>query len=218
MRKETSMNTFAKEAFFDLSAFPFRDVFDNVEYVWNVLKNVENYIRSQFSSGKLTANYQGREFVFVGEGTVIEDGAYIKGPAIIGKNCFIAHGAYVRENVILGDNAHIWHGTEIKHSILLNNAVGTHNGYIGDSVVGNRVNIAAGAIVANLRLDKKPVHVRHSEGKIDTGLLKFGAIIGDDCQIGVNAVLNPGTVLGKQSVVFPLTSVFSVHKEGSTIK
>lgn len=212
------MNTFAKEAFFDLSEFAFRDVFDNVEYVWDVLKNTDNYIRSQFSSGKLTANYQGKELVCIGEGTVIEEGAYIKGPAIIGKNCFIAHGAYVRENVVLGDNARIWHGTEIKHSIMLNGAVGTHNGYIGDSIIGNRVNIAAGAIVANLRLDRKTVHVRHGEGKIDTGLLKFGAIIGDDCQIGVNAVLNPGTVLGKNSIVFPLTSVYGVHEKGSTIK
>lgn len=212
------MQVFTKEHYFDLSEFEFNDVFDNMEHVWDVLKKIESYISSQFSSGKLTPNHQGSNNVFIGEGTVVEEGAYIKGSAIIGKNCFIAHGAYVRENVILGDNARIWHGTEIKHTIMLNNAVGTHNGYIGDSIIGNRVNIAAGAIVANLRLDRKPIYVRHSEGKIDTGLLKFGAIIGDDCQIGVNAVLNPGTVLGKNSVVFPLTSVFGVHEEGSTIK
>ncbi|MBI4079225.1 MAG: UDP-N-acetylglucosamine diphosphorylase [Candidatus Levybacteria bacterium] len=212
------MTSFSKEHFFNLSAFPFKNVFDQTEHIWDVLKYIDQYVREQFSSGKLIPNYQERNNVYIGKGTVIEEGASIKGPAIIGKNCFIAHGAYVRENVILGDDVRIWHGTEIKHTIMLNGAVGTHNGYIGDSIVGNRVNIAAGAIVANLRLDRKSVHVRHDKSKIDTGLLKFGAIIGDDCQIGVNAVLNPGTVLGKNSIVFPLVSVFGVHKEGSTIK
>lgn len=209
---------FNYQQFFDLGDCYFADIFEGTENVWEVLTKIEPYIKKQFSSGKLKGNYREKEYVFVGEGTVIEEGAYIKGPAIIGKNCIIAHGAYIRENVILGDGVRIWHGTEIKQSIMLSNAIGIHLGYIGDSIIGSSVNIAAGTIIANLRLDKQVVSIRNGEEKIETGLKKFGAIIGDGSQIGVNAVFNPGTLLGKYAIVYPLTSVSGVHDSNSIIK
>lgn len=209
---------FNYQQFFDLGDCYFADIFEGTENVWEVLTKIEPYIKKQFSSGKLKGNYREKEYVFVGERTVIEEGAYIKGPAIIGKNCIIAHGAYIRENVILGDGVRIWHGTEIKQSIMLSNAIGIHLGYIGDSIIGSSVNIAAGTIIANLRLDKQVVSIRNGEEKIETGLKKFGAIIGDGSQIGVNAVFNPGTLLGKYTIVYPLTSVSGVHDSNSIIK
>ncbi len=211
------MDTFKTEQFFDISQFPNKDIFDGVEDVWEVLSKLEEYIKSQFDGG-LPQNYDKSKMVFIGEGTIIEEGAYIKGPAIIGKNCTIAHGAYIRDYVLTGDNVKIWHGTELKHSIMLNDSVGTHLGYIGDSIIGNRVNVASGAKTANLRLDGNSIQVVSGNEKIDTNLRKLGAIIGDDSQVGANAVLNPGTILGKKVLVYPLTSVRGVHNHNDIIK
>ncbi|MBI2622689.1 MAG: hypothetical protein HYW64_01170, partial [Candidatus Levybacteria bacterium] len=156
--------------------------------------------------------------IFIGKDTLVEDYAVIKGPAIIGKNCFIGHASYLRGGCILGDNVHIGHGAEIKNSILLNNAIAAHLNYIGDSIIGSNVNISGGAMLANFRFDKKSVTIKTENKRIDTGLSKFGAILGDNSTIGVNAVLNPGTLLGKNTIVYPLTSVKGVHKDGEVIR
>lgn len=211
-------NIFLKESFFDLKNCFFSDVFDGIESVWEVLPKISEYINSQFKEKVYTCNYKNEKDIFIGEGTIIEEGVLIKGPAIIGKNCYLGHACLVRENCLIGDNVHLGHAIEIKNSIFLNGAVAAHLNYIGDSVVGQRVNLAAGVILANFRLDKKNVFVRLNERKIDTGLKKFGAIIGDDSNIGVNSVLNPGTILGKKTIVYPLTSVRGVHQNEEIIK
>lgn len=198
---------FVPEVFFDLSLFPFAKVFDGVVYVWDVLPKLSKFIASSF-----------KENVTVGEGTIVEEGAFIKGPAIIGKNCLISHGAYLRENCIIGDGVTIGHACEIKNSIILNKTAVAHLSYIGDSVVGGNVNVGGGVICANFRFDEKPIVVRIGKTKIDTKLQKFGAIIGDGTKIGVNTALNPGTILGKNCIVFPQTSALGVHKEGKIIK
>ncbi len=159
-----------------------------------------------------------RKDIFVGEGTTIQEGAVIIGPAIIGKNCVIGHCSLIRENCILGDNVHIGHAVEIKNSVFLNSAIAAHLNYIGDSLIGKNANISGGAILANFRLDKKTIAIRNGIEKIDTGLQKFGSIVGDGSSIGVNTVLNPGTILGKKTVVYPLTSVTGVHQDGEVIK
>jgi len=160
----------------------------------------------------------GDEKVVIGEGTVIEEGALIKGPAIIGKNCVIGHGAYIRENVIIADNVTIGHASELKNSIVLPHTAVAHFNYIGDSVVGSHVNIGAGAKTANFRLDGKHVRVKVDEDAVDTGLAKFGAIIGDNCKIGINSVLNPGTMLGKGCLVYPLVSVIGAYGKDAIIR
>lgn len=199
-------NTFNPNFFLDLSSFEHKDLFQ-VENVWEVLSRIGEFIKNSHG-----------EKVVIGEGTTVEEGALVKGPAIIGKNCFIAHGAYVRENVILGDNVKIGHATEVKNSIILNNTNISHFNYVGDSLVGSNVNFAGGAITANFRLDGANIIIKH-EGEIyETGLTKFGAIIGDNSRIGVNSVLNPGTILSKNSKIFPLTSVVGVHLNEETIK
>lgn len=196
--------TFAANEFFDLTGFSHASVFGGVQNVWEVLP-------------KLAAFVEGKK-VSVGEGTVVEEGAYLKGPAIIGKNCTISYGAYIRENVIIGDDVHIGHGVEVKNSIVIGNTAIAHLSYIGDSIIGSDVNIGGGAKTANFRLDGKSIRIKTDNEIIDTGLVKFGAIIGDGSKIGVNAVLNPGTILGKGCLVYPLVSVVGVHKGSEILK
>jgi NDP-sugar pyrophosphorylase family protein len=148
-----------------------------------------------------------KELISIGKGTVIEPGVFIRGPCMIGKNCTIRHGAYLRESVILGDQCHIGHGTELKHSVLLDRAAATHFVYVGDSILGHSVNLGAGVKCANLRLDRADVSVRFNGKKLKTGLKKFGAIVGDRVQIGCNSVLNPGTLIGRESFSFPLMNL-----------
>lgn len=213
-----NQDKFSKELFLDFTDFSWEQVFDDTKFVWEALPNIRNFILDQFERKILTANYKDKKDVFVGEGSIIHEGAVIEGPAIIGKNCIIGHCSLLRENCILGDNVHIGHGVEVKNSVFLSNATAAHLNYIGDSVIGNNVNISGGAIMANFRLDKKPVIVRINEEKIDTGLQKFGSVIGDGSSIGVNAVLNPGTILGRNTIVYPLVSVTGVHENDEIIK
>src|ERR1035437_3463959 len=182
------------EEFFNLDGLSFPELFRNLNYPWEAINKIRDYIDSKTST----------ENVVIGEGTVIEKDAVIKGKAIIGKNCLIGNAVLMRGNCILGDNVQIGHGVELKNVIILNNSSIAHLNYVGDSIVGNDVNISAGAIVANLRLDKKEILVNIQGEKINTSLAKFGAIIGDGCTVGVNSVLNPGTILGKNCVVYPL--------------
>ena len=198
-------NDFLPSVFFDLADFEHRQLFD-VQNVWEIISKISEYIKNKSS-----------EAVVLGEGTVVEEGALIKGPAIIGKNAFIAHGAYIREGAIIGDNVKIGHSVEVKNSVILNNTSVAHLNYVGDSIIGNNVNIGGGAIIANFRLDGQTIKIKHNGEEIETNLKKFGAIVGDNSKIGVNCVLNPGTIISKNSRVFPLTSVFGVHNE-ETIK
>jgi bifunctional N-acetylglucosamine-1-phosphate-uridyltransferase/glucosamine-1-phosphate-acetyltransferase GlmU-like protein len=143
----------------------------------------------------------------LGEGTVVEPGALIKGPAIIGRHTEVRQGAYIRGKCIVGDRCVVGHTTEMKGSVLLDGAKAGHFAYIGDSILGRNTNLGAGTKLANLKLSGDTVRIPFKGQVIDTGLRKFGAIIGDDTEIGCNAVTNPGTLLGRGSAVFPTVSV-----------
>ncbi|MES2274359.1 MAG: UDP-N-acetylglucosamine diphosphorylase [Chlamydiota bacterium] len=202
----------APEQFFSLQRYAHRSLWKEGEPVWSALAALEGYLRKRKSCQieiEIPAGvYLARpELISIGKGTVIEPGVYIQGPCIIGKNCIIRHGAYIRESVICGDHCAIGHSSEIKNSILLDYAHATHFVYVGDSILGNWVNLGAGVKCANLRLDRSDVKVFFKGEKINTGLKKLGAIIGDRAQIGCNCVLNPGTLMGKQSVAFPLVNL-----------
>jgi len=201
--------------FFDYQNSEYKELFDSSENVWDVVKNLPQFISNLFESGKIVGNHA--ENVYVGQNVTIDPAAQIVGPAIIGDNCIIGFGAYLRENVIVGAGAKIGHASEIKNSVIMEKTAIAHFNYVGDSVIGNFVNFGAGAKVANFRLDEKNIPVRFDDKKIDTGLVKFGAVVGDNSKIGVNAVLNPGTILGKDCIVFPLQSVSGVHDESSKI-
>ena len=200
-------SAFAPSSFFDLSNFEHKSIFE-VENVWEVIPKIADFILKN----------NGPEPVVMGKGTVVEEGALIKGPAIIGNSCFIAQGAYIRAGVIIGNNVKIGHSVEVKNSIILNNTRIAHFNYIGDSIIGNDVNFAGGAITANFRLDGEKIRIKHGGAKIEIGLTKFGVVVGDSSKIGVNVVLNPGTILSRNSKVFPLTSVFGTHLTEEIIK
>ncbi|OGH12168.1 MAG: hypothetical protein A2857_03270 [Candidatus Levybacteria bacterium RIFCSPHIGHO2_01_FULL_36_15] len=205
------------EAYFNLNDCYFSDIFKDINFVWEALSKTKDYITNVFHEGIIKPDYK-NNFVFIGKGTIIQEGVQIQGPAVIGKNCFLGHSSFIRENCILGEGVHIGHAVEIKNSIFLNKAVAAHLNYIGDSIIGNNVNISGGAILANFRLDKKSVSIKKGGKKIETCLDKFSSIVGDDVIIGVNSVLNPGTLIGKNSLVYPLTSVSGFYAAYSIIK
>lgn len=224
--------------FFDVSESPLAALFDGVQYVWDVIPKIKPYIQQQFASGALRSNIHelnlhpsvawGDQPIFVGEGTRIDPGVYIEGPAIIGKNCEIRQGAYLREDVILADGALVGHSSEVKNTLMLENAHAPHFAYLGDSVLGRNVNLGAGTKLSNFGMNsvKDPITGKRSTvvidyhgARLDTGLAKIGAILGDDVQLGCNCVTNPGTIIGARTWVYALVSLpKGIYPSDSIIK
>ncbi|MEM1058417.1 MAG: UDP-N-acetylglucosamine diphosphorylase [Verrucomicrobiota bacterium] len=186
-------------------------LFRDLPHVWDALPRIKDYLKENLRPG-MHGQYLGSpeqvflesDHVFIGEGTVVEPGAVIKGPAWIGANCQIRPGAYVRGNVIIGDNCVIGNSCEFKNCVLFNGAQVPHFSYVGDSILGAGAHLGAGVICSNLKLNGEEVVLRTAEGdSIPTGLRKFGAVLGDHAEAGCNSVLNPGSILGRQSLVYP---------------
>lgn len=206
------MEKFLINEFFELNKFPFSEIFQGCIYAWEALAHLENFI-ARFERKKISCEIPEGvvlihpEKISIGKGTVVEPGAYIKGPCIIGENCEVRHGAYLRGFVVAGDECILGNSTEIKSSILLNGVCAAHFNYVGDSILGNRVNLGAGVKLANLRLDQQNIQVCDGSKRIATNLKKLGAIIGDEAQLGCNTVTNPGTIIGKGAVCHPCITV-----------
>lgn len=207
--------------FFDLSTTQHSDLFENVEYVWDVIKRIPHYIELRLLpkiDGEVSPQAIIGRDVAIGPGTVVEAGAVIKGPAIIGAGCRIGSGAYIRENVLVSDNAVVGHTTELKNCVFLEGAGAPHFSYVGDSVLGQRAHLGAGAKISNFKINKSFVTVKIDGHNYDTGLLKFGAIMGDDADVGCNAVLNPGTLIGKRTLVYANASILGYFPPDSIVK
>src|ERR1041385_3535781 len=206
---------------FDLAQTEHGEIFDNCEYGWDALKKIKAYLLVQLRPG-LHHHCEGKAFigeqVFIGEGTLVEDGAMTKGPAIIGRNCEIRHNAYIREQVIISDNCVVGNSCEIKNSILFNHAVAPHFNYVGDSILGYRAHLGAGVKISNFKLVPGNISVEIDGRVFDTGLRKFGALVGDNTDIGCNAVLNPGSILGRGSIIYPNTNWRGVLPSNSIVK
>lgn len=194
---------------FDLTQTEHAAIFRDCENAWDALKILKDYISKNLRR-ELHNRCEGKVFigddVFIGEGTVVEDGAMIKGPAIIGRNCEIRHGAYIRDNVIIGDNCVIGNSSEIKHSILFNGCQVPHFNYVGDSILGHKAHLGAGVKISNVKLVPGNIFVEVEGKPFDTGLRKFGALLGDFAEIGCNSVLNPGSIIGRNSIIYPNTN------------
>lgn len=194
---------------FDLTQTEHAALFDGCEYGWDALKKLQDYLRSALKPAQ-HHRAEGRvyigEQVFIGEGTVIEEGAMIKGPAIIGRNCQIRHNAYIRGQVVIGDGCIIGNSCEFKHSILFNGCQVPHFSYVGDSILGHKAHLGAGVKISNVKLMPGNVMVDSGDPPMDTGLRKFGALLGDHTDIGCNSVLNPGSIIGRGSVMYPNTN------------
>jgi NDP-sugar pyrophosphorylase family protein len=196
-------------------------LFENQKYVWDALKQIASYLQFRLKPGVL-GELLGKPFIsrniFVGSGTIVEQGAVLKGPAWIGENCQIRSGCYVRENVIVGNGVVMGNSCEFKNSILFDEAQVPHFNYVGDSIVGYRAHLGAGVILSNVKLDRGEIAVVTPDENIATGLTKFGAIVGDRTEIGCNAVINPGAVLGRDCIIYPGVSFRGVLPSGSILK
>ena len=206
---------------FDLSQTDHAALFEGCEQAWEALPKIRDYLAAHLRP-QLLNHCEGVAWigdqVFIGEGTVVEDGAMIKGPAIIGRNCQIRHNAYLREHVIVGDGCVIGNSCELKNVLFFNGCQVPHFNYVGDSILGHKAHLGAGAIVSNVKLTGGSVVVRVGERTFDTGLRKFGALLGDRAEAGCNAVLNPGSILGRNAIVYPCTNWRGVLPAGHLAK
>lgn len=155
--------------------------------------------------------------LMIGPGSVIEPGALIKGPTLIGKNTEVRQGAYIRGDALVGDGCVVGHATELKASIMLNGSQAGHFAYIGDSILGNDVNLGAGTKLANLKMIPGDILVARGKDKYKTGRRKLGAILGDKTETGCNSVTSPGTLLGPRSIVYPAMAVPGGYYPGRTV-
>ncbi|MFA6915398.1 MAG: UDP-N-acetylglucosamine diphosphorylase [Parachlamydiales bacterium] len=223
MSRNALMKDLSTSAFFETRGYIHEKLFNGCHYPWEALSQIGEYLKNVRGNAEeydlpLGSWIIHPETVFFEEDCIVEPGAYIQGPCYIGRGTIIRNGAYIRGNVVTGTHCVIGHTTEIKNSILLNAVHAAHFAYIGDSILGNNVNLGAGVKLANLRLDGNQIIIESDDDKINTGLRKFGAIIGDGSQIGCNAVCNPGTLVGQKSVWHPCINKGGIIAAGSIVK
>ena len=191
-------------------------LFTKTAYPWEIIPLIKEYI-SEVIESELCGFRRLSKDVLIADDVEISPTALIEGRAIIASGAAIRHGAYLRGDVIISDGCVVGNSTEIKNSILLPEAKSPHFNYVGDSILGAGAHLGAGAICSNLKSDKSSV-VIHYEGGIQTHLKKLGAIVGDGAEIGCGSVLNPGTVIGKRTTVYPLCALRGVYPEDVIVK
>lgn len=212
---------FSATDYLDFSHTAHSALFGGEGPIWSVLSQIDAYLQSNLKPeirGTVHPKAHVGDQVFIDEGTVVESGAHIKGPAWIGKNCQVRAGSYVRENVIVGDNCVLGNSCEFKNCILFDNCEVPHFNYVGDAVLGYKAHLGAGVILSNVRLDRREVTVKDSSQLISTGLMKFSAIIGDHAEVGCNSVISPGTIVGRHSIVYPLANFSGVLPANTILK
>jgi UDP-N-acetylglucosamine diphosphorylase / glucose-1-phosphate thymidylyltransferase / UDP-N-acetylgalactosamine diphosphorylase / glucosamine-1-phosphate N-acetyltransferase / galactosamine-1-phosphate N-acetyltransferase len=228
----------APSDFFDLENLsePISGLLRNVNVVWDALNQLGDYLQTLFPAKAAILGHVEHgaylvksESIYLGPGAYIEAGAYVEGPAYIGAKCQVRHGAYIRGNVIAGDSCVLGHTSEFKNCILLPGSSAPHFAYVGDSILGNRVNLGAGTKLSNLGVlshkekatGRRPtIKIRIpelSDEQIDTGLAKLGAILGDNVQTGCNVVTNPGSLVGKGTIIYANVSLPKGYWAGGQI-
>ncbi len=193
-----------------------KPLFDSCEYPWEMLPKIKEYILELIKEG-IPGYHEIAEGVLVGENVKIYPNTTIEAPAIIGEGTEVRPGAFIRGNVITGANCVLGNSSEFKNCILLNGVQVPHYNYVGDSVLGNKSHLGAGSICSNLKTDGKPV-VIHSGVNYETGLRKIGGILADGADVGCGCVLNPGTILGKNTSVYPLNALRGVFPADCIVK
>ena len=194
------------------------DLFQGLVYPWEALPRIGSFIL-ELGEGLDPEEYEKRgENVWIARSAKVAPTAFIAGPAIIGKNAEVRHCAFIRGNALVGEGAVVGNSTELKNVILFNKVQVPHYNYVGDSILGYKAHMGAGSITSNVKSDKKLVVVKDGQEKIETGLKKFGAMLGDEVEVGCGSVLNPGSVIGRQTNIYPLSSVRGVVPEKSIYK
>ena len=206
------------ENMLDLSQTIAAELFDGATYAWEVLPKIKEFIL-QLGKTLSEEEYEQRgEDIWIAKSATVAPTASITGPTIIGKNAEVRHCAFIRGNAIVGENAVVGNSTELKNVVIFNTVQVPHYNYIGDSVLGYKAHFGAGSITSNIKSDRTNVTIKYGEERLETGLRKIGAIVGDHVEIGCNSVLNPGTVIGRNSNVYPLSMVRGFVPAGSIYK
>ena len=209
---------FKTEELFDLSHTAAAQFLSGFEYPWEALEGIKEMIIAVGNSLDAELYDKISDDVWVSKSAKIAPTASISGPCIIGHNTEVRHCAYIRGNALVGENCVVGNSTELKNCILFDNVQVPHYNYVGDSILGYKSHMGAGSITSNVKSDKTPVVIKSGDERIETGRKKVGAMLGDFVEIGCGSVLNPGTVIGKNSSVYPLSSVRGVVAEGSIYK
>ena len=195
------------ETLFDLKYTLAKPLFEKYQFPWMTLSEIKNFIMEIGKTLDKNKYEQAKENVWIAKNATIFESAYIDAPCIIGENTEVRHCAFIRGSVIVGDNCVIGNSTEIKNSIIFDNVQIPHYNYVGDSVLGYKSHMGAGSITSNVKSDKTLVTIKTCDGKIETGLKKCGAMLGDFTEVGCNSVLCPGSVIGKNCTIYPLSRV-----------
>ena len=212
------MENITIENLYDLKETIAADLFTEAEYPWEVLPRIHDFI---LELGKRLPEeiYEKRgEDIWVAKSATVAPTACLNGPLIIDEEAEVRHCAFVRGNAIVGKGAVVGNSTELKNVVLFNKVQVPHYNYVGDSVLGFKSHMGAGSITSNVKSDKTLVVVKNGEEKIETGLKKMGAMLGDHVEVGCNSVLNPGTVIGRNSNVYPTSCVRGVIPAGHIFK
>lgn len=195
-----------------------KDIFDGVTYPWEVLSRIGEFI-IKLGITLPEDRYERREGnVWIAKSAKVYGSACINGPAIIDEEAEIRHCAFIRGNAIVGKGAVVGNSTELKNVILFNKVQVPHYNYVGDSILGFKAHMGAGSITSNVKSDKTLVVVRAGEEHYETGLKKFGAMLGDEVEVGCNSVLNPGTIVGRKTNIYPVSMVRGFIPAGSIYK
>ena len=184
-----------------------KDLFEGLTYPWEALPKIKDFILKLGETLPEEEYEKVGEDVWIARSATVFPSAYIHGPAIIGKNAEVRHCAFIRGNAIVGEGAVVGNSTELKNVVLFNKVQVPHYNYVGDSILGYKAHMGAGSITSNVKSDKKLVVVKTPEENMETGLKKFGAMLGDEVEVGCGTVLNPGSVVGSHTNIYPLSSV-----------
>ena len=218
-KEDTSVNKLnikTSELFEEVECEFLKDLFAKSEYPWEMLPQIKEVVKRVLETG-LPGYTLLKEGVLVGENVKIASTATIEAPAIIGKDTELRPGAYLRGNVIVGEKCVVGNSSELKNCILLNHVQVPHYNYVGDSILGNYAHMGAGSILSNLKSGGKNITI-HGDKEYETGLRKIGAFLGDHADIGCGSVLNPGTIVGKYTNVYPLSMLRGCYPEHSIVK
>lgn len=206
MNNETEKQVTIKELY-DLTETAAKPLLESVTYPWEALPKIKDFI-IELGNSLDPEEYEKRgENIWIHKSATVFDSAYIAGPCIIGKDTEVRQCAFIRGSALVGDNCVVGNSTELKNVIIFNNVQVPHYNYVGDSILGFHSHMGAGSITSNVKSDKTLVHVKGADFDIATGMKKFGAMLGDYVEVGCNSVLNPGTVIGSHSNIYPLSRV-----------
>lgn len=195
-----------------------KELFEGITYPWEVLPKISDFIIKLGNTLDTEVFEKIGENIWIAKSAKVAETAYIQGPTIIDEGAEIRHCAFIRGKAIVGKNSVVGNSTELKNVVLFNNVQVPHYNYVGDSILGYKSHMGAGSITSNVKSDKKLVIIKDKEETIETGMKKVGAMIGDKVEVGCGSVLNPGTVIGRNSNIYPLTSVRGVIGANSICK